>query len=360
MAGFQERFGIRRLQVALSAMLMEQIQKSLPSIIHQIDEKARRIDAELRTLPDSPAEDMQRILMEKTITLGLKLRWIFEGGTGYGTSDNTLQKEWYDLVRDFQTALERTRPTLRTLADSDHTYLAEKFDADCDMFITSSSPSRKRKAPPAESKTPESKETQHTDRGGPAYKTKCFNEWTGPFFKLTLEEARGIKEGSHRAGIPNQIDPGAIEKLNKESVKNWNVLAKAFVFATHEIVQKVLINVLDEVIAQYHQTGLYRELYRVISTYLLRLRAEYLEDTATHYQIESDNPFTMAQTQHKEATLQELGRLIRARRVSRVRTWLTLRGYAADDEPRLNKVTDADLGPDQFSQELEMIAVSGH
>jgi len=362
MAGFQERFGTRRLQVALSAMLMEQIQKSLPSIIHQIDEKARRIDAELSTLPDSPAEDVQRILMEKTITLGLKLRWIFEGGTGYGSSENTLQKEWSDLVRDFQMALERTRPTLKTIADGDNAYLAEKYDADSDMFIVSCSPSRKRKAPVAES-SPENKaqiESQPTERSGPAYKTSCFREWKGPFLRFSLEEIRRVKEESHRAGIPNQIDPSAIETLNKKSVKNWDVLANAFVYATHTIVQKVLVDTLDEVIAQYHQTGLYRELYRVMTTFLLRLRGEYLHAAGTHYQIESDNPFTMAQAQHRVASLETLDKLTRARRDSRAKVYLSLRGYAAEDDQKVRKVTDADLGPDQFSQELEMMAVSDH
>lgn len=366
MAGFHHRFGTRRLQVALSATLMEQIQKSLPSIIRQIDEKGRRIDVELSTLPDSPSEDVQRILMEKTITLGLKLRWIFEGGTGFGTSDNTLRRNWYDLVRDFQTALEKTHPTLITSTETDHSYMGEKYDPDADMFISSGSPARKRKAPGPELKTPDRKpqivngpngSAQAKDRGGQIYKTACFREWTGPFFKFTLDGIRTIKEESHRAGIPNQIDPSAIEKLNKESVKNWDVLANAFVIATHGIVQQVLINSLDEVIAQYRQTGLYRELYRVITTFLLRLRADYLQDAGTHYRIENDNPFTMAQAQHKEASLEALTKLSRSRQASRAKVWLQVHGYGPEDDQKVSKVP-GDLGPDQFSQELEMMAVS--
>ncbi|KAJ5292914.1 uncharacterized protein N7443_008867 [Penicillium atrosanguineum] len=366
MADFHHRFGTRRLQIALSATLMEQIQKSLPSIIRQIDEKGRRIDAELSTLPDSPSEDVQRILMEKTITLGLKLRWIFEGGTGYGGSDNTLQRDWCDLVRDFQVALEKTRPTLILSTDTDHSYMAEKYDADADMFLSSGSPARKRKAPVPELKTPESKtqnvngssaSTQSKDRGGQNYKTACFREWKAPFFRFTLDGIRRIKEESHRAGIPNQIDPSAIEKLNKESVKNWGVLANAFVFATHGIVQKVLINSLDDVIAQYRQTGLYRELYQVITTFLLQLRADYLQEAGTHYRIESDNPFTMAQAQHKEASLEALTSLARARQASRAKVWLQVHGYATEDDQKPGKIP-GDLGPDQFSQELEMMASS--
>lgn len=374
MAEFQNRFGTRCLQAALSATLMEQIQRCLPSIIRQIDEKGRRIDAELLTLPDSPSEDVQRILMEKTITLGLNLQWIFEGGTGCSSTNNDLQKEWYELVRDFQTALHRTRPTLKTIADSDSSYLAEKYDTDCDMVIVSSSPSRKRKAPTADPKTSETKtleskakakieptgthDAHNTEREGSVYKTNSFNEWKGPFFKFTLEKIRRVKEDSHRAGIPNQIDPSAIEVLNKESVENWHVLTKAFVFATHGIVQRVVLSTLDEVIAQYRQTELYRELYRVIGTFLLRLRAEYLHDASTHYQIEKDNPFTMAQSQHKEASLEALRKLTRARHASRAKTWRMARGHATDDEQKVTKVSDADLGPDQFSQELEMMAVS--
>ncbi|KAJ6127111.1 hypothetical protein N7523_002723 [Penicillium sp. IBT 18751x] len=359
MADYHHRFGTRRLQVALSATLMEQIQKSLPSIIRQIDEKGNRIDAELDTLPDSPSEDVQRILMEKTITLGLKLRWIFEGGTGFG-------RKWCDLVKDFQTALEITRPTLRTCTDSDNICMGEKYDPDAEVVIVSGSPARKRKANGLEVRTPDRKAqivnapsglSQAKDCVGKTYKTACFREWTGPFIKFTLDGIRLIKEESHRAGIPNQIDPSAIEKLNKESVKNWNVLANAFVISTHGIVQQVLINSLDDVIAQYRQTGLYRELLRIITTYLLRLRANYLLDVDTHCRIETANPFTMAQAQHKEASLEALAALSRTRQASRGKAWLQVHAHATEDGPKLSKAPD-DLGPDQFSPELEMMASS--
>lgn len=356
---YKDRFGVRRLQAALSTILMDQIQKCLPSIIAQINEKAARIDAELETLPDPPTENYQRILTEKVTTLGLKFRGVFDGGSGYGESINMLQKCWNRLVMDFQRALAITKPTLITATASDVEIKPERIDSDCEMLAGPSPPRFKRKAPGSDAKSPESQPSANVitinDQG---YSTKdVFDKWNGPSRKFALLEIREIKEESHQAGIPNQINPSAIETLNRASVKHWDDLTKAFVIATCNLVMRVLGMNLDKVIAQYQQTGLYRELRRVINEFLTHLRAEFLDDAMAHYQIEYEKPFTMAQSLHSEAQKNALRGLILGRNRSRARAYLRGAGYNAEDELNIAKVIK-DLAPDSYTQEIEMMAVS--
>ena len=352
MARHQERFGVRRLQSALSNVLMTQIQKCLPSIIRQINEKAERIDIELSKLPDPPTENVQQILRDKLFKLGVKFNNIFNGGPG----SSHLQKAWNHLVEDFQLALSTTRPRLITISESiDVPLLAERIDSDCEI-IPNPSPSRlKRKAPGAEAQSPEN--VVRTPATTPSYRTDYFEKWKTPARRFTLDELHQIKQESHRVGIPNQIDPSAIEALNRESVKHWEEIMCAFLNALHGMVQKALFMTLDEVIAQYHQTGLYRELRQIVTNFLSQAHSHLLHDAVAYYKMEYEIPITMAQADHKKAMDEALRSLSEARRRHRARLWLRIRKYC---EEEFAKVSDADLGPDRFSQEIEMMAVSAN
>lgn len=356
---YRDRFGVRRLQTALSAILMTQIQKCLPSIVAKINEKASRIDAELATLPHPPTENYQRILIEKVTTLGMKFRGVFDGGPGYGASSNMLPKFWNRLAMDFQKALAVTKPTLITVTVYDAEIKPERMDSDYDAIAIQTPPRFKRKAPGTDARPPDIEAHANVVTiPEPMYLTKdVFDKWNGASRKFTLGEIRDMKEESHRAGIPNQIDPSAIEALNRASVKHWDGLANAFVVATCNLVMRVLGMNLDEEIAQYHQTGLYRELRRVINEFVTQLRTEFLDDAMAHYQIEHKKPFTMAQSLHKEAQRTALRGLVSGRNRSRAKTFLRGAGYDPDDESNISKTMEK-LTPDGYSQEIEMMAVS--
>lgn len=360
-AHYQQRFGTHNLQTALSSLLREQILKCLPSIVRQIDEKATRIDTELSTLPGPPQEDYQYILVEKTTTLGLKLNLMFEGGTGPRSPTNKLQRDWNHIVMDFQQALAATRPTVRTGSESDNIFLAPKYDQDADMIIVSSSPRLKRKAPATEPNAPDNSTPQKAHVGrpnAPAYKTEVFQHWQGPAIRFSLERIQSIKEESRRAGIPNHIDPGALEALERECVEHWHGLAVAFVNSVHGAVRGALLRNLDEVVAQYRQTNLYRELYRIMDSYPSQLQEEFLTVATAHSAIEHEMPFTMANAQHEQATKTALEALTISRTQSRNRCYWKLRGYADDEDVKFPKLTPEELGPDPFTQEIGLMAVS--
>ncbi|KAJ5548229.1 hypothetical protein N7513_005463 [Penicillium frequentans] len=352
MAAYQDRFGVRKLQSALSDVLMAQIQKCLPSIIKQIDEKAIRIDEELRTLPDPPADNVQRILIEKVLTLGLRFKGMFSDGPE--PESRMLQQSWNNLVLDFQKALEKTQPRLRLGAISDSYQMRERLDLDLEMGVPST-PRGKRKAAAVE-EPPRSAEpkAQQPPTPTPAkvFVTNHFSRWETAR-RFELEEIRSIKQECQRAGIPNQIEPSAIQMLNREMVKHWGGIANDFVRALHSVVEKAILMTLDNVIAEYQQTGLYRELQKLISEFLESIEAQFAEDVSAYFEMERGSTLTMAQIEHKERTTRSLKLLTERRDHARAKCWLRLRGRPDDDH---TKVPASELGPDPFSQEIEMMA----
>ncbi|KAJ5093903.1 dynamin GTPase [Penicillium angulare] len=359
LAMFQDRFGVRKLQAALQTILMAQIQKCLPSIIKQIDDKAGRIDNELKTLPDPPVENYQFILIEKVVKLGL----CFNGLFGDGSESKSLQKPWNDLVLDLQKALDKTRPRLILGHDSDYDFFREAIDSDCEIVSGPFHRGTKRKIqhPEPNIKSEPNQPPQPVQPTRPTqpslpekgcYVTGYFHKLE-PIHRFKLDEIREIKQECQLSGVPNQIDPRAIQKLNRESVKHWKGIVKEFADALYDTVKQVVQKTLNEVMAMYHQTELFRELQRITDDFLSLARLDYEKQVIDYFCMEYNTPFTMAHQYHKEKSLKALQELTQKRHEGRRKVWLRLHGYSEDKKEKA-----PEFGPDPFSQEIEMLASS--
>lgn len=194
------------------------------------------------------------------------------------------------------------------------------------------------------------------------YSTEHFDKFNAPALTFTWEMIREINEDSYRAGLPDQTDPKAIEIMNQMSVKHWYDPLSVFLVATHRLVRDMLHKQLDEVFLQYHQTGLYRELKRIIEGFLYKLRAAHFEHAQENFNIEYNKPFTLALSALDQSIKSAYIFLAEKRRFARASSYLDAQGkYPRGDarrEAELKKLTDVELGRDQFSQELTMMAVS--
>ncbi|KAJ5686522.1 hypothetical protein N7536_009141 [Penicillium majusculum] len=359
LAAFHDRFGTTQLQTALSDLLMRQILGSLPSIIAQIDKKSKAIDEELQTLPNPPTEDVQRILWAKTSDLERKIHELFDGTPGIdnGSSQRKpLQEQWNKIVMDLQTALAKTRPILDVAAQKDNEDLAEVVDSDCEMKIVgvNMSTPKKRKSPASGTSMSEPSTPRRT-----LYSTSHFEGSKST--RISLQQLTELKIRSNTVGVPNQLDPRAIENLNKRSVEHWGKLMEIFLKATHSLVHGMLIEALEEEFAQYHQTGLYQELNRILKEFMSKLRHAHLQIAKDYCKSEREIPFTMAQGQH-QVIMQQASNSLKARRLNaRASCWLKIRGHDMSDEripEKIKKIQPEQLGPDRYSQELEMMASS--
>ncbi|EAW06489.1 putative dynamin GTPase [Aspergillus clavatus NRRL 1] len=361
LAAYHDRFGTRRLQAALSNLLLEQIQGCLPRIIEQIDEKAARIDAELQTLPDPPSANVPYILCGKLNHLKDQIRAHIDGGS----SQYPLQKVWGSIAKDFKLALFNTRPTVQLLANSDPMSFPmerDNADSDCEMTIVQRSVKRKT---PGDRPTPapqDTKPNQPSARKPTKYHTEHFNKFERAARMFTWEEIREINEDSYRAGIPDQTDPKAIEIMNQLSVEHWEEPMQVFLNATHQLVRDMLMKQLKNVFTQYYQTSLYRELKRIIEHYLQTLRKEHLRHAQENYSIEHNKPFTMATDTLELATNKAATFLQGRRHEARARCYLDRQGRLLQGDPRreneIKRLTAAELGPDRFVQEVKMMATT--
>ncbi|GMF73239.1 unnamed protein product [Aspergillus oryzae] len=350
LAPYQDRFGTRRLQTSLSSLLLEQIQGCLPGIVEQINTKAARINEELKELPDPPSANVLYILCKLLYDLGDRIRANFEGGS----SDYPLLKIWGHIAQDFRAALIRTRPTVSLLSQSDRTSFPVQPDGDSDCEMTSAPRPVKRKSP---SVPPD---TQMPKPGPSGYSTNHFNQFIQPARVFTWEDIREINEDSCRAGIPEQADPKALEKLRQLSVQHWDGPMLVFLKATHNLVKEMLLKQLREVFFQYYQTTLFRELKRIIEKYLGELQEKHTRYAIDNYNIEHHKPFTMATAQLEHATKDAYHFLSTRRHLARADLYLELQGKCPENESKraaeLKKLTTAELGPDRFFQEVKMMA----
>ncbi|PLB55520.1 Dynamin family protein [Aspergillus steynii IBT 23096] len=357
LAAYRDRFGTRNLQTRLSMLLLEQIQGCLPRVIEQINAKADRIDAELKTLPDPPSANVQYILCRNINQFKERITAHFDGGS----SQYPLQKRWGHMALDFQRALMKTRPTVQLLSQSDRV-LERDGDSDCEM--TSVQVPMKRKAPATNGFTrsaPHSpRDVKPSVESQPSgYHFPEFEKFDKPLQTFTWEGIREINEESYRAGIPDQADPKAIEIMRQKSVIHWIDPMNVFIQSTHRLVGDMILDQLAEVFSQYYQTSLYKELVYIIDNFLKELKEEHERHAKENYNIEYNKPFTMATVTLDHAIKNAFGYLSARRTEARISYYLDKHNIGPDHPRRdaeRKRLTAAEIGPERFEQELKMMA----
>ncbi|EEQ92645.2 dynamin GTPase [Blastomyces dermatitidis ER-3] len=371
---YSDRFGTRNLQMALSKLLKQQIELSLPGIMQQLQARAQEVKKELTTLPDPPSANIQFILSDKLNELNNAMH-AHMNGTSLG-SDYSLQKQWMKIAADFQHSLLVTRPTMRTFAvvenfttkqpTSNPVGRAACDDDEGDCEITESRPSpNKRKVGTVEpdggvKRQMKSPITHNTPRASQnLYSTEHFGRFKGPVKVFTLEEIREISSETYASGVPGLANPYAVEEMNKLSVMHWEQPMKEFLTATYELMEAFLMGKLDVVFSSYQRTALYGKLRKIIPNFLESLKNPHLRAANEFYQVEQMKPFTMATAAFQSAQREALDILKTKRQASRVMRFLES-GDTLDGGRRVGPsgISDAQMGEDEYAKEIEIMAVS--
>ncbi|CAG7927296.1 unnamed protein product [Penicillium olsonii] len=365
LTALEERFGVKNVVTALSDLLKRQIIGSLPSIVAKIDKKLKSIDEELERLPNPPTEDVQRILWGKITDLERRIHELFDGTSPLKaqqtkSENKPLQEQWKMIVLDLQVALQQTRPVLQVSAQKDKEDLAEHLHEEYEVLIieSKSSPAKKRRAT-AEATQEEMRTKSPSPKNSSPYATPYFEGYKPAHF--SLHHLSELKNRSHMFGVPNQLDPRAIETLNKKTVKHWDSLLETFLKAAHGLVHGMLLEALESEFVQYHQTGLYQELSKILKKYMLQVRTSHLKTSKDWCKSELEVPFTMSQELYQVLMAKSLKELQSRRNNSRASTYLQNRGVDLNDEKigiKIKRVIDEDLlGADRYSEEIKMMAV---
>lgn len=192
----------------------------------------------------------------------------------------------------------------------------------------------------------------------------CLPLLSGLFRRFTLREVRDIVQDAQVAGIPNQVDPKAIERMTQMSVQHWNQPMNEFVRLTGEMLQELILGKVESVFGSWRQTPLVTEVTRIVKDYLSQTLSAQRDAAARAYRREVAKPMTFNAAGLDQARQEALKTIRAKRRDSRVKAFLDDQdrnsGRQSTEQERTKKaaaVTDAQLGADPYWQELDVMGV---
>ncbi|KAI2402087.1 hypothetical protein LOZ67_000843 [Ophidiomyces ophidiicola] len=362
-AEYSERFGTRKLQAALSNLLLKQIQSSLPRIIEQIDQRAKLVDDELCTLPDPPSANIPYILCQKLNILICNVQAHMDGGV----SRHLFLKRWGQLAVEFRSYLEKSRPSLK-IGDNievripPRVFSAVDEDDECEIMEHKSPLKRKPvNGDGGESKRPRtgSPSIPSPMESAPARPAmEYFHAFPVPAKIFTPEDIRNINIDTYASGVPGLGNPQAVEEINRLSVKHWLDPMRTFLSATYNMMVEVLIEEVDIVFGQYQQTVLYVALKAIMMEFLDSIKVEHYRQATEIYDIECSKPFTLAEANFSKAQKETLDVFCSKRRSLRTRAYAQKMGELTGKPYNEKSISPMDLGSDSFQKEMEIMASS--
>ncbi|KAL1960290.1 hypothetical protein VTO42DRAFT_8250 [Malbranchea cinnamomea] len=371
LAEFKERFGTRNLQGALSKLLLSQIESSLPSIVEQINIQLGKVEEELATLPDPPTANIPFILCDKLHVYSTRVKAHIDGGL----REYPFLKRWSQIASDFQKYITDSRPTLKLREENPvwrNAIFPAGSDPDCEITLCQTSPSKRKRivTPNGDSDVKRPKVMPSpvpvtrppvTSGDKNVFATETFSAYKVPARTFYLEEIREINQDTYRSGVPGLGNPQAVEMLNQMSVVHWKEPMEKFLNVIYSEIYQVLMDELDKSFIEWNQTRLYSELQSAIHEFLESIRLDHLQHSLENYNVECLKPFTLATTTFQRVQKEALDFLLARRHEVRTRMYIEAIEQLAENNGRQinsSKVTEADMGPDEFRKEIEIMAVT--
>ncbi|EFE31067.1 dynamin GTPase, putative [Trichophyton benhamiae CBS 112371] len=307
---------------------------SLPRIINQINIQAQYVDQALAKLPNPPSANVSYILCQKLNSFMNNVQMHVDGGS----AQYPFLKQWGIIASEFQQYLTASRPGLKLNTPSE--------------FI----PESKGDASASSSKAQKRKNTPQTNGTGDLKKMKV-----GDLSNGSTPDVSEFKVHGHFDHFPR--NPHAVEALNRISVSHWEDPMKTFLLVTYRLMAGVLLNEMRYVFGQYEQTALFEELKVIIMGFLESIRIEHFQQAESVFNIECLKPFTMANDLFRRGQEEAYGYFFHKRYEARVSQYTKLidaqqqQTTGRSSRTDLSKVTEKELGPDEFAKELEIMSV---
>ncbi|EEP76383.1 predicted protein [Uncinocarpus reesii 1704] len=362
-APYSDRFGTRKLQTALSSLLLKQIQNSLPHIVDQINSRAELVSQELLTLPAPPSANIPYIVCQMLNIFTNNVHAHMSGGS----SAHPFLKQWGQLAADFKLYLAKTRPTFKIGEDlqvkkpARHSAIDDDDDF-CEILDMGPSPKRKHTnggepdmAKRLRASTPSIEKAHTAAVSSVQFVTEHFNQL--PTRVFSPKDIRDINTDTYASGVPGLGNPQAVETLNRLSVAHWLTPMQTFLSATYSMIARVLMHEIENVFGQYQRTALYGALKAMILEFLDSIQKEHFRQAQENYDIECSKPFTLATMTFSKAQKEAIDMFFTKRNAARLREYMRRFEEINGKSCNPKMVTQVELGSDGFSKEVEIMAV---
>ena len=383
LAHFSGQFGTLNLQTVLSRRLTSLIQSSLPRITEQILQKATAVDTELTSLPKPPAGNLSMVIFTTLKDFASDLQQHIDGGS----EQYPFNKAWHTLAQTFRKTIEDGRPVL-VLPPSPQTPNKNLNREDLSLREVSSTPTPVRIAPTANftiiDSDDEGVQYQAKANAGSGKKRGSVPTQVTPQKRTKLEDIpqhRSIKEKSSAKrftvqgirsmiqdayiGLSGSVDPKAIERMSKLSAEHWTKPLSTFLECTEIMCQRLVHDRITLALGTWRESMIYKEVLNICSTFLQEAMHQQREHANRTLRLELFQPITLNNEVMEQVRQKSLLYLQERRRESRAAIHLDdmekKSGKVASGQSRndkISKVTEDQLGPDEWSQEIQAMAVS--
>lgn len=293
----------------------------------------------------------------------------------------TFQLEWHDVVEHFRKVLVDSKPLLQQRDQGSSLYptvegsmqgtptpsrrsAAILIDSDDDNNIIRStlpnrSSTKKRPNGATTDGTPLKKSRMSDIPFYTPQRSPSKNSYSRSFY--LNEISRYLKEA--HIGLPGQIDPKATERMIKMSVSVWDEPLKDFLSSSITMCESLVSQQVKIALAKWQQTRLYSQAVDICGKFFDRVANQLRRVAASIYERELRKP-VMFNREALTASNEKALLALKARRRDFLATKFLdenidrtpTNGQAKTD--RLSKVTDAQIGPDPYGQEVLAMSVS--
>ncbi|TID20701.1 dynamin family protein [Venturia nashicola] len=379
-SGFEDRLGTSKLQEVLSEKLASLILETLPTIAERVDDRLREINEELKTLPDPPANALHvvnKALGDFVHQLRAKID---------GDRPNELTKSWKGARKTFLDDITVSqRPTLlvneslynSTASTPNSPALTPKAVVKKQPGFTT--PSKRNRTTeyvtlddsdeemaPTPSKRTKTSITALLRRPPPPSDR---DSAVGLKVRFRLDEIRNVLDEHNASGLPGSIEPKAVDRLILSALVNWGVPLQAILKALRGALSTLLGTTLDDTLKEWHATALYKEMIRIIGTFVELHVGELESNTAARaLRVEMTKPITNDVESLDRAEELELALFHTARFKERSEAYFDKTdeqtGKTTSTEARENKRRNAEqaavihkaIGPDPFAREVKVMS----
>lgn len=372
---FEERFGTRQLQAALSQKLTRQIQQSLPTIEVQLAARIRAVEAELSQYPEPPNNAYGRIIEAlNNFATHVKHSPDSDDDDGYDFSD-----ELRRLEETFKLQLKSLRPGLLTASPKTHkpstpssTFI--KRDPESEIVELSSGDEIETPSKTFSSKKRKLEDSISLSRANSPLAMRQFNtpqrrgavtngaHGTPSREQFTLAGIKRTLERRSRSNIPKEVDPRAVDYLRRCAIGGWSAVMKVYLDGVSTVLNAKLQSQLTRTCTQWQETEFYRECTKIVSDVAATFKHEQMAHGASMFRLESEMVFTLSDA-IDEYQQRELKDLMAGRYLARIKEHFK---EADPDKDPLNqaelkkKAQDQKLrlepGADPFQTEVEVMS----
>jgi len=350
LSGFGDRFGIGKLQDAISERLTQHICECLPVIKSRVDDGLVRNQHALSALPEDVKHPSISVMTEVDALVKLVCLELHSDGT-----DNSFRKSYRATIRKLQEVLCKVRPVIAMGTPGVMKKMMPiSLDSDDNQDESEESPSKHRKTANG---TPMKIKKEPNGRPPAAVvdRPKTFS----------LGELKELCERGSSNSLPGQSNPKLTEKIIQQSRQCWESIVVKAVQEIRRLFDTMLSEIVHRSLATRSRTALFSETNQLAHTLFDSLMEQQQLAISVMLQNEMHKPVTFANESlldRKAAVEAKLSKDRLQARVNEYFDWLDARNSkTTTPEDRKKKATDAwiesTLKKDPYEIELKAMVL---